>query len=81
MRSGNLTLDTVAFTNNDALRGGTGADGLGGAIFVVNNPSATPAPLPVVQAQNVTFSGSSADSSGGTTGVDGIGTNQNNDDV
>ncbi|MGD1937749.1 MAG: DUF4347 domain-containing protein [Cyanophyceae cyanobacterium] len=81
VRSGNLTLDTVAFTNNDALRGGTGADGLGGAIFVVNNPSATPAPLPVVQAQNVTFSGSSADSSGGTTGVDGIGTNQNNDDV
>ncbi|MEM6502738.1 MAG: DUF4347 domain-containing protein [Cyanobacteria bacterium P01_C01_bin.89] len=93
VRSGSVSLDTVTFNSNVARRGNGGsnpnlADGRGGAIFIVQNTTATlpgvaglPATLPTVQARNVTFSGSDAASAGGTAGVDGVGANQNNDDV
>ncbi len=40
-----------------------------------------PGTLPTVQARTVTFSGNGADSAGGTTGTDGVGANQDNNDV
>ena len=42
VRSGNVTLDTVNFTDSKALRGGVGASGLGGAIFVVRKHHINP---------------------------------------
>ncbi|MGD1849934.1 MAG: calcium-binding protein [Cyanophyceae cyanobacterium] len=74
--------------------GGTGTpQGLGGAIFVVNRTQAQyltdgftnavglPATLPTVESRNVTFVSSSAANAAGNTGVDGVGTNQDNNDV
>ncbi|MGD1937895.1 MAG: calcium-binding protein [Cyanophyceae cyanobacterium] len=68
-------------------------EGRGGAIFVVNRTSAQyaseigpnnaglPTTLPTVEARNVTFSGSSADDGEGVSGADGVGSNQNTNDV
>ena len=88
VRSGSLTLGTVAFNNNQAT-GGTGGNdsstdddgkGLGGAIFVLHttentngNNQGMPTSLPTVTASNITFSGNSA--------ADDTGEEQNNDDV
>ena len=68
------------------------SDGRGGAIFVLNrtqseyasefgNAAGVPGALPTVEAVDVTFSGNSASSAGGSTGVDGVGADQDNGDV
>ncbi|MEM1427355.1 MAG: hypothetical protein AAGF75_12495, partial [Cyanobacteria bacterium P01_H01_bin.130] len=68
------------------------SDGRGGAIFVLNrtqseygsefgNAAGVPTTLPTVEAVDVTFSGNSASSAGGSTGVDGVGEDQDNGDV
>ncbi|MEM6502737.1 MAG: DUF4347 domain-containing protein [Cyanobacteria bacterium P01_C01_bin.89] len=96
VRSGTVTLDTVSFSGNSADPGAGGSgtpQGLGGAIFVVNrtqaqylvdgfsNAAGLPLTLPTVETRGVTFAASSAADAGGNTGIDGVGANQNNNDV
>ena len=68
------------------------AEGRGGAIFIVNRTNAeytgafgssagVPAVLPTVNVHEVTFSGSAANDAAGTTALDGVGANQDNNDV
>jgi hypothetical protein len=90
IRSGTLTLSSVQFKDSSTA-GGTGAangQGLGGAIFVLDrttngngNDSGMPSSLPTVKAADVSFSGNNAGDASGNTGPNGVGENQNNNDV
>ncbi|MFO1351420.1 MAG: choice-of-anchor D domain-containing protein [Gammaproteobacteria bacterium] len=78
IRTGNLTLTNVAFTNNSAA-GGSGANnglGKGGALFALHrldntngNNQGMPAALPTVAGCGVTFASNTASDAGGAAGV------------
>jgi hypothetical protein len=89
IRSGSLDLKNASFTNNQA-EGGLGkGEGLGGAIFALKsttnvngNNQGMPTTLPTMTSTSATFSGNTAtDDDGGNTTANGIGTDQNNDDI
>ncbi|RCJ41136.1 hypothetical protein A6769_38805 [Nostoc punctiforme NIES-2108] len=90
IRTGSLTLDNATFSNNTALSG-TGENpgqGKGGAIFILNqltnsngNDQGMPASLPKVISLTATFSTNNALDAENSTFTNGIGENQDNNDV
>ena len=92
IRTGSLTLRNATFSSNTAT-GGTSKNpgqGLGGAIFALaltkdSNTQGIPTTLPTVTTFGATFTTNSAANQGGipsaTTPVNGVGNNQNNNDV
>mgnify|MGYP001793356512 FL=1 len=92
MRSGSLSIINGSFIDNTAT-GGTGENngqGLGGAIFAVTqaaldanpNNQGEPDALPTITTQgNVIFSGNTAVDANGNTGLNGLGAEQDNNDI
>ncbi|MEO1208493.1 MAG: Calx-beta domain-containing protein [Cyanobacteria bacterium J06638_20] len=90
IRSGTLNILNSSFSNNLAT-GGTGTNsgsGLGGAIFAMQsttnsnaNNAGMPSTLPTVTASTVTFENNTAANAMGNTDPNGIGADQNNNDV
>ncbi|WP_036482690.1 hypothetical protein, partial [Myxosarcina sp. GI1] len=73
IRSGNLILKDVDFSNNQTQGGGSNADGLGGAIFVLDpsdntngNDLGLPETIPTVSVDGVTYTNNLAPDNSGT---------------